>query len=113
MKSCRSAMSEGCRTGRRASTVVDHGAWDGSPIASCGASSAVATSGSTLSTGSAEPADEPTRERTVVAGFTAEAYAFQDKPAPANPGELAKADPKNAKSKASAKSNAKKPAEAK
>jgi type IV pilus assembly protein PilO len=58
-------------------------------------------------------ADEPTRERTVVAGFTAEAYAFQDKPAPAGTGELAKADPKNAKSKASAKSNAKKPAEAK
>ena len=56
---------------------------------------------------------EPTRERTVVAGFTAEAYAFQDKPAPAGTGELAKADPKNAKSKASAKSNAKKPAEAK
>jgi hypothetical protein len=48
-----------------------------------------------------------------VAGFTAEAYAFQDKPAPADTGELAKADPKSAKSKASAKSNAKKPAEAK
>jgi len=58
--------------------------------------------------------DDATRERTVVAGFTAEAYAFQDKPAPAATGDLA--DAKGAKAKAPAKSagkNAKQPAEAK
>ena len=59
-------------------------------------------------------ADEPTRERTVVAGFTAEAYAFQDRPAPpTGGGETAKAESSDAKSKPAAKPNAKKPAEAK
>jgi type IV pilus assembly protein PilO len=61
-------------------------------------------------------AEDATRDRTVVAAFTAEAYAFQDKPAAAQPvGDQAKAGAKaGAKAKAAPnqKSNAKK-AEAK
>jgi type IV pilus assembly protein PilO len=64
-------------------------------------------------------ADEPTRDRTVVAGFTAEAYAFQDRPVATQPSaEEAKAGAKGAKSAkaksaSNSKASAKKPGEAK